>query len=302
MKAVINTKLITEYGIIWKAAVLWDQDRIIAAGPADSVRIPESTEIIDARGKYCAPGLIDIHNHGGGPNLFAEDPKYCADYFLPHGQTTILPTLYHNLNMRQMLEAADRIREESRHGTGRVMQYGVYMEGPFMRLSGSFASGIAWRDDMDEQEYRALIDGMGDLPAVWAIDPERAHIEDIMLYAKKVNPRVIFAYGHSGATSEQCRKVRKYGCRVHTHHGDAGRPKGRAQGTPGAGCDEYSLIEPELYSELIMDENAIHVVPDLAKSIIKCKGPEHIILITDSMTKKDDNLIDESAGDRKSVV
>ena len=296
MKAIINTKLVTELGIIWRAAVLWEGDRIVAAGREEDVEIPEGCEIFDAHGKYTAPGLIDIHNHGGGEWKFAEDPVYCCKWFIIHGETTILPTFYHNLNMEQMLEGARKIREASKQGIGRVMQYGLYMEGPFMNLHGSFQSEIAWSGDIKEEEYKPLIDGLGTQAAVYSIDPSREHIEDVMIYAKKVNPDVIFAYGHSNATSEQCRRVRKYGCKVHTHHGDAGRAKGRAQGTPGAGCDEYSLIEPELYSELIMDENAIHVVPDLAKSIIKCKGPEHIILITDSMPKQRDTLNNEEAG------
>ena len=296
MKAIKNTKLITELGIIWDAVVVWDGDTIVRAGRADQVEIPAGAEMIDAGGKYTAPGLIDIHNHGGGDWKYAEDPVYCAKWFILHGETTVLPTMYHNLNMQQMLEAADKIDAVKDKGVGRTMKYGMYMEGPFMHLSGSFQSEIAWSGDIKEEEYKPLIDGLGKRAAVYAIDPSREHIEDVLAYAKKVNPDVIFAYGHSNATSEECRRVRKFGCKVHTHHGDAGRSKGRAQGTPGAGCDEYSLIEPELYSELIMDENAIHVVPDLAKSIIKCKGPEHIILITDSMPKQSDYTNNMEAG------
>lgn len=296
MKAIINTKLITELGIIWDAAVVWEGNRIVAAGRADEVTVPEGTEVIDAGGKYTAPGLIDIHNHGGGDWKYAENPKYCANWFLLHGETTVLPTMYHNLNMHQMLDAADKIDALKDKGTGRTMKFGIYMEGPFMCLEGSFQSEIAWSGDIKEEEYKPLIDGLGDRVAIYAIDPAREHIENVMKYAKKVNPDIIFAYGHSDATSEECRRVRKYGCKVHTHHGDAGQSKGRAQGTPGAGCDEYSLIEPELYSELIMDENAVHVVPDLAKSIIMAKGPEHIILITDSMPKQSDYLNNWEAG------
>ena len=296
MKAIKNTKLVTELGIIWDAAVLWEGDRIIAAGKNGEVVIPEDAQVTDAGGKYTAAGLIDINNHGGGDWKYAEDPIYCAKWFLLHGETTVLPTMYHNLNMKQMIEADERIKAVREKGVGRTMRYGMYMEGPFMNLQGSFQSEIAWSGDIREDEYKPLIDAIGDNVAVYAIDPSREHIEDVMIYAKKVNPNVIFAYGHSNATSEECRRVRRYGCRVHTHHGDAGRANGRAQGTPGAGCDEYSLLEPELYSELIMDENAVHVVPDLAKSIIKCKGPEHIILITDSMPKQNDYTNNREAG------
>ena len=44
MRAIVNTKLITELGIIWKAAVVWDKDRIVAAGREDEVEIPEGCE------------------------------------------------------------------------------------------------------------------------------------------------------------------------------------------------------------------------------------------------------------------
>ena len=64
MKAIINTKLILEEGIIWDGAITWEGDRITQVGEASSVVIPEGTEIIDAGGLYTAPGLIDIHTHG----------------------------------------------------------------------------------------------------------------------------------------------------------------------------------------------------------------------------------------------
>ena len=294
MKAIVNTKLITEHGIIWDGAVLWDGDTVIASGAQagkkiispdlyPETEIPDVAEIIDAGGLYTAPGLIDIHNHGSETVRFADDPLSCAEHFLVHGETTVLPTMYHNLNMKEMLDAADRIDAVKDHGIGRTMRYGMYMEGPFMHLSGCFMSQLAWSEELKEEEYRTLIDGIGRRAAVYAIDPAREHIEDVMQYARSVNPDVIFAYGHSNASTAQCRRLRKYGCRVHTHHADAGQGPSRCRGVPGAGCDEYSLIEPELYSELIMDVNGIHVVPDLAKAILRCKGPEHIILITDSM-------------------
>src|SRR6266853_3180205 len=37
--------------------------RISAAGPADSVPIPAGATVVDARGKWIVPGLIDAHVH-----------------------------------------------------------------------------------------------------------------------------------------------------------------------------------------------------------------------------------------------
>ena len=72
--------------------ILFEDGVISAVGKAKDTPIPEGAEIIDAVGKYTAPGLIDIHNHGGCDFLFHEDPKHCSEFFLPHGETTVLPT------------------------------------------------------------------------------------------------------------------------------------------------------------------------------------------------------------------
>lgn len=45
------------------AVVVVRGDRIIAAGPRTSVRIPGGAKIVDARGKFLLPGLWDMHAH-----------------------------------------------------------------------------------------------------------------------------------------------------------------------------------------------------------------------------------------------
>ena len=86
MKAIVNTKLVMEDGIIWDGALTFEDDKILQVGWAETVSIPADAEVIDAGGLYTAPGLIDIHNHGGGDWLFAENPLYCARYFLKNAQ------------------------------------------------------------------------------------------------------------------------------------------------------------------------------------------------------------------------
>ena len=295
MKAITNTKLVMEDGIIWDGTVLYEGDKIIKAGWADSVEIPAGTEVIDAQGMYTAPGLVDIHNHGGGDWLFAENPQYCSEYFIKHGVTTVLPTFYHNLDMEAMLSSAEKIREASKTGAGRIMD-GLYMEGPFMRLMGSFQNEMKWSGGVKEEEYVKLIEGLGDMVRIWAIDPDRENIESFLRYAKDKTPNVIFAHGHSKSTAESIRAVAHYGVKVRTHITDAGGSKGRAQGTPGAGGDEYCLYEPDMYAELICDETGIHVVPDLIKMIVRTKGVEKICLISDSMPSRTNYKNNEELG------
>ena len=45
------------------ATVIIQGQRIAAIGPSDRVRIPENATVIEARGKYLIPGLIDTHAH-----------------------------------------------------------------------------------------------------------------------------------------------------------------------------------------------------------------------------------------------
>ena len=118
MKAIVNTKLIMEDGIIWDGAITWEGDRIVQVGWASEVQIPEGTEVIDAKGLYTAPGFVDIHNHGSTEHLFSEEPLKAAEHFLKHGETTILPTFYCSLTLDQMLEGAKRVRAVSQTGAG----------------------------------------------------------------------------------------------------------------------------------------------------------------------------------------
>ncbi|MCQ2420514.1 MAG: amidohydrolase family protein [Clostridia bacterium] len=295
MNAIIHAKLVMEDGIIWDGTLLYEGQKIVAVGESDAVKVPADADVFDAKGAYLAPGLIDIHNHGGGDWLFAENPTYCAEYFLRHGETTILPTFYHNLSLKDMLEGAKKVREASKVGAGRAMN-GLYMEGPFMSLSGSFQNEMKWEGSVKASDYVPLIEGLGDMVRVWAIDPNRENIEEFMQYAKEKTPQAIFAHGHSSSTSESIRALAHYGVKVRTHITDAGQSKGRAQGTPGAGGDQYCLYEPDMYAELICDENGIHVPPDLIKMIVRTKGVEKICLISDSMPSRTDYKNNEALG------
>src|ERR671912_350767 len=43
--------------------VLIDGEKIVAAGPASAVRVPEGAETVDRGGEFVMPGLIDAHTH-----------------------------------------------------------------------------------------------------------------------------------------------------------------------------------------------------------------------------------------------
>lgn len=56
-------------------------ERIVAVGSARSVRVPRGARVIDARGRWVMPGLIDAHVHMSGPDAEVERdlPLYLAN-------------------------------------------------------------------------------------------------------------------------------------------------------------------------------------------------------------------------------
>ncbi|MBP5270477.1 MAG: amidohydrolase family protein [Clostridia bacterium] len=293
--AIVNAKILLEDGVIWNGTVLWSGDRIIASGRAEDVEVPEDASVTDARGLYAAPGLIDIHNHGGPDLLFHEDPEGCLRHVLRHGVTTVLPTLYCDLDAETLLRAISLLKEKSAAGIGRMIA-GLYMEGPYMGGFGSNQSGLLWNGDIRRKDYGEIIEAAAGFARVWAIDPARPGIEGFMSDVRAFDPGAIFAMGHSRATAADCRKVKKYGLRLQTHHGDSGKAPGRNQVSVGAGCDEFTLYDPDIYAEVISDEVGIHLDPDMLKLVLGVKGASRVILISDSMPDKHRFRNDEKEG------
>jgi N-acetylglucosamine-6-phosphate deacetylase len=282
MKAITNAKLVMENGIIWDGALCYEGDRIVQCGWASDVQIPESAERIDADGLYLAPGFVDVHNHGGDGAWFYLDPEHASKHFLAHGETTILPTLYFNLDYDTTMQGVDRIRQCSKSGAGRVIA-GLYMEGPYMNPKyGSDNNNIKWKDDIHIKEYKGLVDHIGDFVKVWCVAPERYNIEEFVKYAHTVNPAAVYSIGHSVATPEQIYRLKKYGLCNETHHCNNGVNAGLARGTKGVGPDEFCLYDVDCYAELICDSQAVHVRPYMLDLVVRLKGTERVILITDS--------------------
>lgn len=282
MKAIINTNLILEEGILWNAVLLFEGDKIVDFGEVMDIEISSNAEIIDAKGNYTAPGFVDIHNHGGNGVWFHDDPEKACRYFLSHGETTILPTLYTSLDMEGFLNAIDKIRDAKGHGAGRVIK-GLYMEGPYMNPNyGSDAKNNKWKGEIKPEQYEKLVNHAGDIVKVWCIAPEREGIEGFVKYAAKKNPGVVFSMAHTEAKPSQAYCLKKYGLRSHTHHTNATGVSSPLAGIRDVGPDEACLYDSDMYAELICDSQAIHVKPHMLKLVVKIKGLDRVILVADS--------------------
>lgn len=285
MLAIKNTKIILEEGIIWDGVVVCDGDTILQVGKAKDVVIPEGAQVIDAGGKYTAPGFIDVHCHGGNKKWFHHDPEAASAMHFAHGTTTILPALYQTQTYEEMIQAADTIREAKKSGATRIIG-GLYMEGPFMNPKyGSDIKNCKWAGPIDEEVMKSLVDYIGDDVMVWCVAPEREDIEVFCKYAKEVNPKVKFSMGHTECKPWDAYKLKKYGLCNHTHHCNATAVVNPIiptnVGIRDVGPDEACLYDNDIYAELICDSLGIHVKPHMLKMVTKIKGLDKVILITD---------------------
>ena len=283
MVCIHNTKVVLETGIIWDGVILLDADRIAAVGDRRELEIPADAEMIDAEGAYVGPGFVDIHVHGGNGHMFDSEPLEAAEHFLRNGETTILATLYYNLSREGFLDSIKKVQAAMAAGGAGDAIAGIYMEGPYMNPKfGAMPERNKWKGAIAEEAYKEVVDTVGTDAFVWSVAPEREGIEEFVKYAGKVNPHAVFAVGHSEATPAQVRKMKRYGLRIQTHCMDATGNYSEWVGTRGAGPDEACLNDPEMYAELICDSGAVHVNKDLINLIVRTKGVDKVILITDS--------------------
>ena len=278
-----NAKVVLERGILFDGAIVLEGDRILKVGNRREVEIPAGAEMIDAEGAYVGPGFVDIHVHGGNGYMFDAEPLQAAEHFLKNGETTILATLYYNLSKEGFLDAIQKVKEAMAAGGAGSAIAGIYMEGPYMNPKfGAMPERNKWKGDITPDAYKEVVDAAGTDAFVWAIAPERPGIEGFVDYAGSVNPHAVFSVGHSEATPAQVRKLKRKGLILQTHCMDATGSFSEWVGTRGAGPDEACLTAPDMYAELICDSGAVHVNQDLINLIVKTKGVDKVVLITDS--------------------
>lgn len=281
MQYIINAKIVLEHGILWDGVLGIENGRIALCAPAQACSLPADAEKIDAQGLYVGPGFVDIHVHGRDA-YFYEEPEKETAFFLSHGETTILAALYYNLPKAEFVPAIRRVQQFINQQSPCALA-GLYMEGPYMNPTyGACPEQNHWRGAIKPEDYLPLIDAAGADAKVWVVAPERPGIEPFVRYAKERNPNATISVGHSEATPDEIRRLKKYGLGMQTHCMNATGAITRWEGTKGCGPDEACLLDDEMYAEVICDSCGIHVNRERLRLLLKIKGAERLILITDS--------------------
>lgn len=126
-------------GALADRTVLVRSGRILAVGPRDSVPVPDGAEVVEGRGRYRLPGLVDMHVH---PAASERDLRRLA----LHGVTTVRV-----MNGRpELLALRDRILRED------LLAPAMLVAGPI--LEGPAPEGYedvivtAWRNIVETRE------------------------------------------------------------------------------------------------------------------------------------------------------
>ena len=273
-----NCNIVLENVILLDGIILISNGIIENFGKAEEINIPTEYEIIDAKGNFVGPGFVDIHVHMGNGYATYTDVEQASSYFLKHGTTTMLATPPYSLNLDEMITAIKNVK--NRIGKTKNVK-GLYMEGPYINTKyGAGARDNPWANGVVESEYKKLVDEAGELAKVWTVAPELENIKSFLEYARKVNPNVKFAVGHSEATYEDLEAVKNF-ITIQTHAFNATGKKSEELGVVGYGPDEYSMQNDNIDCEIISDYEGAHLKSPIQKFIVKIKGVDKLMLITD---------------------
>ena len=271
MKCIINGKLILKNRVAENMAIIFDE-KITKIAPQDEIDT-SSYELIDAEGRFVAPGFVDMHIHGYlGADVSdgdADGIRKMAKGIIKNGVTAWCPTTM-TVSKAEIEKAFDSVREvknSKEYYGARIL--GVNSEGPFINPAkkGAQAESHILKPDAD------FIIKNSDIVKLFTVAPE---LDGALECLKKVqgNSNVLISMGHTNATFEEAIKGIEAGVGHTTHLFNAMTALShRSPGVVGA-----ALSSEGTSAELIAD--TFHVNKGLFNLVAKLKG-DKLCLITD---------------------
>ncbi len=234
--------------------------------------------IIDAKGHYIIPGLIDTHIHGfkgnGTDNCSTKAILQMSKDLAQYGVTAFNPTMYPSSidsmihNIRQIVSAMGK--EEG----AKIMN--IHLEGPFISPE---KLGVQKRDTIhtpDIKIFEQLFKASEGHIINMTVAPELTGMRELALYC--INKGVVLQAGHTKAKYKNMIEGLQVGILHATHFFNAiSQLHHRDPGAVGA-----VLTHPEISCEIIAD--GVHVHKDLFKLLNRNKNSDKIILVTDALT------------------
>lgn len=273
MNAVVNGKIILKDRILENSALLYT-DVIEGIVPAD--RIPQGATIIDAKGGYVSPGLIDLHIHGylGCDVCDGEESsiRTISEGLLANGVTGYLPTTM-TVDMsviRRALEVCRDLMEESKTWKGSTI-LGCHAEGPFISASKKGAQDAKYILAPDA----AFVKEYADVIKIITLAPETDTADFDAIRRIRRDTDVVVSMGHTSADYDTAVRSTEAGVGHVTHLFNAMTPL--AHRAPGV---VTAAMNTDVSCELIVD--TFHVDKCFYDLLWKLKGRK-LCFITDCL-------------------
>ncbi|MDO5645388.1 MAG: amidohydrolase family protein [Dermabacter sp.] len=292
MPTLLTGPAIIEGALVSDAALLIEADRIVYAGPrADLPADASITETI-AHDGYILPGLVDIHNHGGGGWSFPDtehpgDAAAAINEHRRHGTTSIVASLV--TAPQDVL--VSRVRALAALCDAGELA-GIHLEGPFISVARKGAHDPDFIVPGDAERTRALIaEGRGHVVTM-TVAPEAD--PDGAVSRALIQGRALPSYGHTDCSGEQFLEAVEGALHAieaqdgaalsprptATHLFNAMRPIHHRDAGPAlAAIDAAS--RSELVVELIAD--GVHTSADTVKYVCDLVPADALMFITDAM-------------------
>jgi N-acetylglucosamine-6-phosphate deacetylase len=287
-KVILAGKILTPKEEILDGVILIQGHRIASVGPRSQIKLPAGVAVVDYRDRTLVPGFIDIHIHGAaGHDLMegtAESVSAVATHLARHGTTAFLATtvtakmdrtLCSIEGLAKIITAAQSSRGRSGASVG-AEPLGIHFEGPFLNTKTRGAHPAMHILKPSIEAFTQMLDRAQGTARIVTLAPELEGALALLEFAKSRGVRA--GLGHSNATFEETERAVDAGATHAVHCFNAMRPFSHHDpGIIGA-----VLTDDRLSAELIAD--GVHVEPSAAKLLVRAKGLDRIILVTDSVS------------------
>ncbi len=233
--------------------------------------------LIDVKGAYITPGLIDTHLHGiggyGTEDCSVDSILGMSDRLADFGVTSFLPTVYTD-TIDKMEASVKAIVAAMGKEKGATIE-GINLEGPFISPKRIGAQAPEGLQEVNLDVFNRLYDAGEGKIVCMTVAPELKHMRTLALEAQKRG--IVLLAGHTDAAYENIIEGMQCGILHSTHFFNAmSRLHHRNPGCVGA-----IMIQQDMKAEIICD--GIHVHPELVKLLLREKPISNIVMVTDSL-------------------
>jgi len=245
---------------------------------ARRVETRQGAEVVGLEGAILAPGLIDLHVHGGN-GLDTMDGEAGAivglsAFVAAHGVTGFLPTTV-AAPLPEIERALNAVRHAVDGDLPGAQVLGVHLEGPFFNRRRAAAQPVDWCIDPAEDALQRLLATGKGLIRMMSLAPE---LPGALAAIETLTQRgIVASVGHTDATYAQAQAAFAAGARHVTHLFNAMSPlHHREPGVVGA-----ALTTDGVMVQIIAD--GLHLHPATLALVVRCKGVDEVLLITDAI-------------------